>query len=54
MKRHVLKQLSNRIGIDLGGTKIEGVLLDSAGDDQRVVLEITKIGSTLKAGWALI
>ena len=35
MKRHVLKQLSNRIGIDLGGTKIEGVLLDSAGDIKR-------------------
>ena len=35
MKRHVLKQLSNRIGIDLGGTKIEGVLLNSAGDIKR-------------------
>ena len=35
MKRHVLKQLSNRIGIDLGGTKIEGVLLDSDGDIKR-------------------
>jgi fructokinase len=30
-----LKQPSNRIGIDLGGTKIEGVLLNSAGDIKR-------------------
>jgi fructokinase len=35
VKRRDLKQLSNRIGIDLGGTKIEGVLLDSAGDIRR-------------------
>ena len=30
-----MKQASNRIGIDLGGTKIEGVLLDSAGNVKR-------------------
>ncbi len=30
-----MKQASNRIGIDLGGTKIEGVLLDGAGDIRR-------------------
>ena len=30
-----MKQLSNRIGIDLGGTKIEGILLNSAGDIKR-------------------
>ena len=35
MKCCDLKQASNRIGIDLGGTKIEGVLLDSAGDIKR-------------------
>ena len=35
VKRRDLKQASNRIGIDLGGTKIEGVLLDSAGDIKR-------------------
>lgn len=35
MKCCDLNQASNRIGIDLGGTKIEGVLLDSAGDIKR-------------------
>jgi fructokinase len=35
LKHKDLKQESIRIGIDLGGTKIEGVLLDSTGDIKR-------------------